>query len=175
MRPAWVAMVRMSARSELPFDRLVLEGDEAIAGVVDQGSKPGSDAPRGRDLVLEATTAWTEAHLELPAEDVATRLGAALERVLDGRGAAAASIASIVPHRWRFAAPQTRTVDRVEAWSAALALGAGGDWCGDGTLATAFAAGESLAGRVLGEPRFFAAAPAAHSGGSERGLFDLAP
>ena len=175
MRPAWVAMVRMSARSELPFDRLVLEGDEAIAGVVDQGSKPGSDAPRGRDLVLEATTAWTEANLELPAEDVATRMGAALERVLGARGAASASIESIIPHRWRFAAPQTKTNDRVEAWSTALALGAGGDWCGDGTIATAFAAGESLAGRVLGEPRFFAATPAAKSGGSERGLFDLAP
>jgi len=174
MRPAWVAMTRLRTGMELPFDRLLLEADESIASVIDQGSKPGSDSPRGRDLVLEATTAWTEAHLELPAEEVATRLGMALERVLRARGVAA-SIESVVAHRWRFAAPRMTLDPRVEAWSAPLAIGAAGDWCGEGTIASAFAAGEGLAGRVLGESRFFVAAPATLSGEAARGLFDLSP
>lgn len=174
MRPAWVAMTRLRTGMELPFDRLLLEADESIASVIDQGSKPGSDSPRGRDLVLEATTAWTEAHLELPAEEVATRLGMALERVLRARGVAA-SIESVVAHRWRFAAPRMTLDPRVEAWSTPLAIGAAGDWCGEGTIASASAAGEGLAGRVLGESRFFVAAPAEQSGEAERGLFDLAP
>ncbi len=60
--------------------------------------------PRRRVLVLQARPAWSAAHLEAPADEVSAALLAEAGRLL---GPWAASPATVIHHRWRYAQVQS--------------------------------------------------------------------
>jgi renalase len=142
MRAGWALMLNYAAPLELGFD----------AGFVNQGplrwvarnsSKPGRAA--GETWLLHARAEWSEARLQMPAEQVAAELQQAFA-ALGGPPAEAWSA-----HRWLYAdlAPATPSSAEDSVWDGGLSLGLCGDWLGGGKVEGAWLSGRALAQRLL--------------------------
>ena len=118
------------------------------AGFVNQGplrwvarnsSKPGRAGMES--WLLHATAEWSEARLNLPAEQVAATLQDAFAE-LGGPRAAAWSA-----HRWLYADTAPSNLGQVgeAVWDARLGLGLCGDWLGGGKVEGAWLSGQALA------------------------------
>lgn len=140
LAPCWAVMVRLSDRLDPGWDAARVEGGP-LAWIARDASKP--ERGGAETWVLHASPAWSEAHLEDGADDVAADLAGAFS-TLTG-----AAPTEAVAHRWRHA----RTLSALGEpclFEEAVGLGVCGDWCLDAKVEAAFRSGAALAGRVLG-------------------------
>lgn len=142
MRPCWAVMLEFAAPLECGFDAAFVV-DSPLAWIARDSSKPGR-AP-GERWVLHASSAWTEANLDLTPEQAAVALLAAFTAAL---GTSIPEPRFARAHRWMFALPDPPLAER-SIGDDALALFAGGDWCGGPRVEGAFSSGLALAERVL--------------------------
>lgn len=142
MHATWATMLVLPERPSLAWDAAFLNDDAVLSWVSRDGSKPGRSA--GDLWVLHATRAWSTAHLERDASDVAREMVAAFGALCGHALAPAHAVA----HRWRYALPDPVTTDAA-LFDAAQWLGAAGDWCGGPRVEGALLSGFALAGRVL--------------------------
>lgn len=133
-----------------PFD-VAWPADGPVATLVHDAAKRGPGARH--TLVVQATAAWSRAHLETPPEAWARALLAA---AADVAGTWAASPDHIEPHAWRAA----RVVEGTELAAPVVAAWPGGarlGLCGDafdahGGVEGAWHAGRALAARLTAGP-----------------------
>lgn len=136
----WTLMLRYAGPSGLPFDAAFVNSGP-LRWVARDSSKPG----RQRDpetWVLQASAAWSEAHMEETPEEVAPVL-------LDAFAAIGAPMpAAWTAHRWRYA-DNAPALDIGCAWDAASGIGMCGDWLGGGKVQGAWCSGRTLADQIL--------------------------
>jgi hypothetical protein len=139
MRGGWALMLRFACPVELPFDAaFVNEGP--LRWIARNNSKPGRG---GRETwLLHATAEWSEANLELDANEIAASLLPAFSRL---GGPAPQAWAA---HRWRYADTEP-PLDTGCAWAPDLGLGLCGDWLNGGKVEGAWLSGRALAQQVL--------------------------
>ena len=136
--PCWTAMLSFSAPVPVEFDLIHMDG-RPFSRLVRNNAKPergGAEA-----WVLQASSEWSEDHVDWSADDVLTELVSAF---------AAATDCSETPdiataHRWLYATPKSG-VGVPASWEPDLKIGTCGDWHIGGTIENAW-----LSGRVLGE------------------------
>lgn len=142
MAPCWAAMLRYADALPASFDaRRYRTG--AIGWLARQSSRPGYPG-KPHSWVLHASAAWSQSHLETPAEQVLVQLQRELESLL-GCGLPPLSYAAV--HRWRYA------LTTVPLGQACLAndddaLYAAGDWCLGARVESAHASGLAAAAAV---------------------------
>lgn len=140
----WSAMVVFDSR--LPLDAARLDGCETLAVAIRENSKPGRSGPEA--WTLQATSDWTQRHLETDAVEVASRL---IETLSSRLGVPLPQVLAQQAHRWRYARPARITLGPI--WRAGVGLGLCGDWvAGDGVEA-AWCSGVRLADRISGLER----------------------
>jgi predicted NAD/FAD-dependent oxidoreductase len=137
LAPCWTVLASFEARLDQPDILRPAEGP--LAWAARDGSKPGRDAT-AECWVLQASPAWSRAHLEQPPEQVLPPLLAAL-------GGPAPRFAAA--HRWRYALAE-RPLGESHLWNAALGIGVCGDWCLAGRAEAAWDSGTALAAALLG-------------------------
>lgn len=136
--PSWTVMARFDARPDLPFEAaFVNEGP--LRWVARNSSKPERT---GRECwVLQASAAWSAAHLEEEPETAGRALVDAF-RALGGPEPAAMSV-----HRWRYA--DCEPADTGSVWEPQSGLGLCGDWLLGGRVEAAWVCGRELARKLL--------------------------
>jgi predicted NAD/FAD-dependent oxidoreductase len=113
-----------------------------LSWIAREASRPGA-APSGA-YTLQASAAWSEAHLEDPAEAVIAALTAAFAQATG----ITAPPRSAQAHRWRYALADA-PLGQAYLWDASQKLGACGDWCLAPRLEAAY-----LSATQLGETAF---------------------
>lgn len=139
------AMVRYAEPLPVDFDAAFVR-DEAVGWVAREASKPGRESSNG--WLLHSTPAWSEAHLELPAEQVLEELAQAFARAIAPAGMALPERVSGTVHRWLFARVATPLVG-APCWDPSLGLGVCGDWTQGDRVEDAFLSAERLAEAML--------------------------
>ncbi|GGY51061.1 NAD(P)/FAD-dependent oxidoreductase [Parvularcula lutaonensis] len=143
MAPCWTLMVGFGEDADPGFDASMPE-DPVIDAIFRQASKPGRE-PGGR-LVVHATEAWSEAHLEDDPDDVSDALMSALREQVPGLPKAEGTMV----HRWRYA-----RVTEAAPGDYGLDLDAGLATCGDWHIAprveSAWVSGHTLGKRLAEE------------------------
>ena len=109
-----------------------------VAWLARESSKPGRD-PIER-WTVQASAAWSQEHLEDPAERVQAKL---LKGFAEITGIRAAPVHAET-HRWRYA-QTTQALGRSHLWDAKAGLGLCGDWCLGHRVEDAFVSGLELA------------------------------
>jgi renalase len=140
--PCWAAMFAFDQPTPSPFDSVRFRDHEILGWAACDSSKPG----RAQNIVAwvaHANSTWTKAHLEEPADDIASTLLAALGDVMEADVAPIYSQA----HRWRYA-QVTTPVGTPFGWDAARGIGTCGDWRLGPRVELAWQSGNAL-GRAL--------------------------
>ncbi|MCE2759679.1 MAG: FAD-dependent oxidoreductase [Acetobacteraceae bacterium] len=140
--PCWTVMAAFNAPLALP-ETLRPEA-HAIGWAARDSAKPGRDA-RQENWVIQAGPAWTRAYLELPAEDIAQPLLAALANL---SAAPLPAPFMAVAHRWRYSLLEAPLGEPC-LWDAAMRLGYASDGCIGGRAEAAWQSGAALAARAL--------------------------
>jgi renalase len=140
--PCWTVMAAFNAPLALP-ETLRPEA-HAIGWAARDSAKPGRDAGQ-ENWVIQAGPAWTRAHLELPAEDIAVPLLAALASF---SGAPLPVPFMAVAHRWRYSLLEAPLGEPC-LWDATTRIGYASDGCIGGRAEAAWQSGTALAARVL--------------------------
>ena len=143
MRPCWAVMATFNAPVNASFDGAFVH-DSPLSWIARNNSKP-ERAPQPETWVLHASSDWSVANLERPAEEVAALLLAAARDACPG-GLWEPSQA--IAHRWRYALPQA-SLPGSAYFDAAAKLGICGDWCGGPRVEGAALSGLALAEEVL--------------------------
>lgn len=133
--PCWTWMAAFD--TPLPLPDALRPDAGPIGWAARNGSKPGRDAMEA--WVVQATPAWSRAHLE----DAPGAIAAALRAALD----APAPLAEAV-HRWRYSLVET-ALDRDCIWDAGRGIGIAGDFCIAGRAEAAFLSGRAVAEAIL--------------------------
>lgn len=143
MAPCWTWLAAFDEPTGLAFDGAHVRGG-ACAWIARDASKPGREPP-GETWVVQATPAWTRAHLETPPEAVAPLLETAFGKATgyDGPAPASATV-----HRWLYALVE-RPVGRPFLWDPASRIGACGDWLLGARVESAWTSGRALAQEIL--------------------------
>jgi renalase len=139
MHGCWALMLQYDTPLALPFDAAFINRGP-LRWLARDNSKPGRGARE--TWLLHANAAWSDAHLESNAEDIAAQLLAAFAEL------GAPQPAAWTAHRWRFANTEQAPANGC-AWHAALGLGLCGDWLNGGKVEGAWLSGRELARRVL--------------------------
>ena len=139
MRGCWALMVRFESPVGLPFDAAFVNSGP-LRWIARDSSKPGRD-PLGQTWLLHAEAEWSEAHLELSADEAAALMLAAFAAL--GGPAPQAWTA----HRWRYADTR-QPLGAGCAWDGSLRLGVCGDWLGGGKVEGAWLSGQRLAAQL---------------------------
>lgn len=152
-QPCWTVMAAFDAPLPIPDDTLRGGDDDIIGWAARDSAKPGRAA--GERWVLQATPAWSQAHLE----DDATTVVAALLAALAARRATALPAPSLaVAHRWRYArsgggsAEGGRFAGAGALWDPAAGIGCCGDWLLGPRVEAAWLSGLALADAILALP-----------------------
>ena len=139
-RPCWALMARFPERVDLDD---TYRGKD-IAWAARNSSKPGRG--EGEDWVIHASPEWSQDHLELEQDEVASKL---LAQFFAETGAKVVAPAHRAAHRWRYA-----MVDKAKGpsaiWDSKLELGICGDWLAGPRVENAFLSGHALA-QLIGE------------------------
>lgn len=142
-QPCWTLMA--SFDTPLAFANDSMRDAGTIGWAARNSAKPGRNGPES--WVIQASPAWSAAHIELPGEQVASLLLDAL--------AACSPVSLPKPiaasaHRWRYA----RSGGNGEAalWNAELQLGVCGDWLLGPRVECAWESGTRLAGMLTVAP-----------------------
>ena len=153
MHGCWALMLAFEESLRLGFDAAFVN-ESPLSWIARNNSKPGRD--QGSETwVAHANPEWTEAHIDLPNEQVRQVL---LEEFSTSVGRRIPAPSHADTKRWRFAIAKQPLVERC-LFDASLGIGACGDWCGSPRVEGAFLSGMSIAGRILG-----------HRGGGDLGL-----
>jgi predicted NAD/FAD-dependent oxidoreductase len=152
MQACWTLMLDYDAPLALDFDAAFVNHGP-LRWLARDSSKPGR---AGRESwLLHASAAWSDAHLELDAQQVGALLLAAFA---DLGGSAPARWSA---HRWRYASTASQRT-QVCSWDGALGLGLCGDWLNGGTVEAAWLSGQALARQLIADaPATLARAEAA--------------
>ena len=143
--PCWAGLLAVDddgAARAAPFD--AVDGLEAIVREADKPGRVGLG-----HWVVHASAAWSDAHLELAAVDIATKLAAMLAAAI---GIEPGRIRSASAHRWRYARPtggvEAEAADGIEGL--AIAGDAVGWRPGGHAAEQAWRSGRTAALRVMG-------------------------
>ncbi|MEM8709982.1 MAG: FAD-dependent oxidoreductase [Planctomycetota bacterium] len=142
MTPCWAAMIAFEEPFDAPFDGVFID-EGPVTWACRNSQKPGR--PAGDAWVLHASPAWTEEHLDVPAEQVAEALGQALARAANTN---LPPVAHASAHRWMYSAAR-EPLDDVAAFDETCGLGLAGDWLNGSKVQGAWLSGDALAGLVL--------------------------
>ncbi len=140
--PCWTVMAAFNAPLALP-ETLRPEA-HAIGWAARDSAKPGRDA-RQENWVIQAGPAWTRAHLELTAEDIAAPL---LAELASFSAAPLPAPFMAVAHRWRYSLLEAPLSEPC-LWDATTRIGYASDGCIGGRAEAAWQSGAALAARVL--------------------------
>jgi predicted NAD/FAD-dependent oxidoreductase len=139
--PCWTVMAAFNAPLALP--ETLRPDAHAIGWAARDSAKPGRDAGQ-ENWVIQAGPAWTRAHLELPAEEIAAPLLAALASF----SATPLPVPFMaVAHRWRFSLLEAPLGESC-VWDATARIGYASDGCIGGRAEAAWQSGAALAARV---------------------------
>jgi renalase len=139
MAACWSLMITFQQSADVGFDAQTPDTD-AISWIARDSSKP--DRRNIPDCwVVHASAAWSEKHLELDRDQVASRMIELLPRAF---GCRLPEISHALAHRWRFARtikplgmPYVSNNDRT--------IFVGGDWCLGARVECAFDSGTAIA------------------------------
>ena len=118
----------------------ILEGSP-LSWISREASKPGR--PAAEAWVLQASSAWSDAHEELEPGRAVPLLMAAWREFADVPEPVTAAT-----HRWRYAQVRAGLGESC-LFDARLGIGAAGDWCGGSGVEGAYLSGVALAERIL--------------------------
>lgn len=141
--PCWTLMLAFEERIDAA-DCLRFPGGGILNWAARDSSKPTRDETR-ECWVVHADAVWSEAHLELAAEDVAVLM---YEAFAQATGCSTRALHSRA-HRWRYARV-TETLGSSCLWDAKAHLGYASDGCLGERIEDAFDSANALADRVLG-------------------------
>ena len=139
MRPCWTLMLRLEQRYDPGYDAAFVNGGP-LRWIARDNSKPGRVG--GEVWVAQAGAEWSEAHIDLPDDEVAALLTAEFRR-LGGPAPAA-----VTAHRWRYARSAAQSRQRA-VWLPAVQVGLCGDWLSGGRIEDAWLSGRALASSVM--------------------------
>jgi predicted NAD/FAD-dependent oxidoreductase len=139
MRASWTMMLRFLAPTELAFDAAFVNR-EPLRWIARDSSKPGRTG--AETWVLQASAAWSEAHLDNDKESVAAIL---LDAFAELGGPAPNAWTA---HRWRYA-DTNPALDVTCAWDSETGMGLCGDWLNGGKVEGAWLSGQALARQVV--------------------------
>jgi renalase len=139
--PCWALMLAFAEPVGTRADR-IRPHDDVIAWIARDSAKPGRR--NAETFVVHASPDWSRAHLEWPADGVASALLARF-REIDG-GSAEPSFS--VAHRWRYALVEQAAGSAFQ-WDGRARIGACGDWCLGPGVETAFESGDALGDAVV--------------------------
>jgi predicted NAD/FAD-dependent oxidoreductase len=140
--PCWSVMVGYTQGIDLPFDARFMDGDPVLSWLARNHSKQGRSGPE--TWTLHASPAYSEAHLEDPAENVIQACLAAFAAL----GAPAPTW--VQAHRWRYALPSNPLAPNLPAlWDRTHQLGLCGDWLAGGRVEGAWLSGKTCAEQLL--------------------------
>ena len=109
-----------------------------IAWLTRESSKPGRSAVER--WTVQASPAWSQAHLDDDAQRVQAKLARAFSEVTGIR----AEPAHVASHCWRYA-QTTQALGKPYLWEASIGIGVCGDWCLGDRVEDAFVSGLELA------------------------------
>ncbi len=139
MTPCWATMLVPQTTIPVNFDAAFVPNSDVLSWVCRQSTKPGRSPAFA--WVLHATTDWSAAQMNEPAETVAGAMvrafGAALEAALP-------PASHITAHLWEHADVPTPFPDS-HLLDPTAGVGACGDWCAGPRVEDAFLSGMSLA------------------------------
>jgi renalase len=139
--PCWALMLAFAEPVGPRADRL-RPHDDAVAWIARDAGKPGRR--NAETFVIHASPDWSRAHLEWPADEVASAL---LARFLAIVGVSAVPSFSVA-HRWRYALVE-QAAGSAFLWDGRTRIGACGDWCLGPRVEAAFDSGDALGAAVL--------------------------
>lgn len=141
MAPCWSALVAPSGGLPGGARRF----DDAVLGwSARNDQKPGRGGPE--TWTLHASPAWSRAHLEAPAAEIAAAL---LSRFADLAGVPVPATDHLAAHRWRYALVE-QPLGHPYMWDADAGLGLCGDWCLGPRVESAWLSGRSLGAAITG-------------------------
>lgn len=142
MKPSWTVMAAFEEKVAAPFDAAFVNGS-ALGWIARNTSKPKRDW-KVDAWVLQATTAWSAAHVDDRPDDVGAFLMEAFEDLVRA-GLPRAFYATV--HRWRYAtADPPLAVGAIYDPESRIALC--GDWCLGSRLENAYLSGLAAAGQI---------------------------
>lgn len=139
--PCWAVNIELAEANSLPvaFDGIFVKQDNQVSWLARQGSKTGRAGPQ--QWLIHFNPAWSAAHLELTADDVAQYGLAALQRLFNTKVNAVATLS----HRWRYAQQAAEYPPLGAVLLPDLKLGLCGDWLNGGRVENAWLSGKQLA------------------------------
>ena len=143
MEPVWAVALGFSVALPTALEACFAQ-DSALAWIARNSSKPGRTAALD-SWVLHASSQWTRAHLDLPADEVTARLSGAFAELL---GQPLPAAASSLAQRWLYARPAAEQTCAVLA-DLQQGLFACGDWCLAGRVEGAWLSGRQAARAIL--------------------------
>lgn len=141
--PCWAVMASFADRIEAAD--VIRPASGPLAWIARNSSRPGQAASPDT-WVLHAGAAWSRAHLEDSAEQVAAALMGAFRL----ETATSAEPVQQSAHRWRHALVET-PLGASCLWDSQTKLGVCGDWCLGPRVEAAFLSGEALAQSVMAQ------------------------
>jgi hypothetical protein len=145
MAPCLTLMAAFPAEAPRPFRSRTSE-DQPLAWIAQNSSKPGRSGTL-TTWVAQASSEWSERHLEDTLEAIADRM---LPILADAIGVAPSSALYAAAHRWRYA----RTMAPLGApflHSADGTVHVGGDWCLGARVEAAWASGTAIADAIIAQ------------------------
>jgi renalase len=138
-QPCWTGLfVFDCALSDAPT---IIRDNGAIGWAAPNSAKPGRAGPEA--WVVQATPAWSQAHLEMPQDQISVLLCEALSVAT---GHAVPPPVAALSHRWRYAL-SAGTGDGA-LWNPEMALGVCGDWLLGPRVECAWLSGTMLGERI---------------------------
>jgi renalase len=135
MMPSWTVAAAFEERVAAPFDAAFVNGSP-LGWIARNTSKPKRDW-KVDTWVMQATTSWSDAHLEDRSNDVGAFLMEAFEDLI-AKGLPRAFFATV--HRWRYAtADPPLAIGAVHDQQSRITLC--GDWCLGSRIEDAFLSG----------------------------------
>jgi hypothetical protein len=157
MQPCWTVMALSKTAPPLAWDAAA-PTDGSLHWAAVNHLKPGRmPVTGGSTWVVQATTAWSESHLEAQQAEVIAALLPALEKL---PGAGGQHWLWATAHRWRYALPRQSPTDTAPMsaqamapwWDPRLGLGVCGDWRGGTGVEGAWWSGQTMARALQAAP-----------------------
>ena len=139
--PCWALMLAFAEPVGTRADR-IRPHDDVIAWIARDSAKPGRR--NAETFVIHASPDWSRAHLEWPADEVASALLARFREIVGGSAEPSFSAA----HRWRYALVE-QAAGSAFLWDGRARIGACEDWCLGPRVEAAFDSGDALGHAVV--------------------------
>jgi len=139
--PCWALMLAFAEPLGARADR-IQPHDDVIAWIVRDSGKPGR--PDVETFVIHASPEWSRAHLEWPADAVASAMLARFRGIVG----VSADPSFFAAHRWRYALVE-QAAGSAFLWDGRARIGACGDWCLGPRVEAAFESGDALGDAVV--------------------------